>query len=293
MKGKRLYLEPLNSIFIKVRQELKTAGIEEPDLEAELILSQTMGISQALLYLNWEQGLKPSQIKKIQNWTKARAERKPLAYIIKKAWFREIELEVDQSVLIPRPETELLVEEAIRLIKSESGIKKILDLGTGSGAIILSLGYELKNLGPDLELFASDISDSALKLAKKNARKLGLGRKIDFRNGELFKPFPKEKFHLIVCNPPYIPSNELEKLQPEVSRYEPKIALDGGKEGLKVIKEILNLAGLYLFDQGWLLLEIGLGQVEKIKKISSPGLALKKIVKDYQGIERVVIFQRT
>ena len=291
MKGKRLGSEPLNSIFIKVRKELETAGIEEPNLDAELILSQAIGVSRALLYLNWEQRLKPSQIKKIQKWTKARAQRKPLAYIIGKTWFREIELEVDPSVLIPRPETELLVEQAIRLIKSESGIKKILDLATGSGAIILSLAYELKELKREFQWFGSDISARALKLAEKNARKSGLSKEIYFRLGELFKPFSKEKFQLIICNPPYIPSDELHKLQPEVSRYEPKIALDGGKGGLKVIIKILSQAGSYLFDRGWLLMEIGQAQAEKLKKISSPGLELKKIVKDYQGIERIAIFQ--
>ena len=292
MKNQKPEPETIKSVLKKITAQFQSAELEKPQLEAELILSQAIGIARPALYLEPGRVIDPSLIAGINSWTRERIERKPLSYIIGKAWFRELELEVNPAAMIPRPETELLVEEAIQLIKSDAGIKKILDLATGSGAIILSLAMELRKIRPDLEFFASDLSQPALELARKNAHRLRLEDQIDFRPGDLFQPFPQEKFHLIICNPPYIPENELPSLMPEVSRYEPQIALNGGKEGLDLIRSIILQAPAYLAPSGWLILELGSGQAGKLVKLEITGLKLQKLVKDFQGIDRIALFRR-
>jgi len=292
LKNQKPEPETIKSVLKKITAQFQSAELEKPQLEAELILSQAIGIARPALYLEPGRVIDPSLIAGINSWTRERIERKPLSYIIGKAWFRELELEVNPAAMIPRPETELLVEEAIQLIKSDAGIKKILDLATGSGAIILSLAMELRKIRPDLEFFASDLSQPALELARKNAHRLRLEDQIDFRPGDLFQPFPQEKFHLIICNPPYIPENELPSLMPEVSRYEPQIALNGGKEGLDLIRSIILQAPAYLAPSGWLILELGSGQAGKLVKLEITGLKLQKLVKDFQGIDRIALFRR-
>ena len=284
--------ETLGRLVFAIRDRLSKAGVFNPYQTAEVIISEALNIPRAQIYLEPERKLKKAELKKIQKWVSERATRKPLSYIQARAWFREIELKVNPSVLLPRMETELLAEEAIKIIKADPSIKKILDLGTGSGAIILSLAFELKELKRKLKFSASDISSPALLTAQKNAEALGLEKKIEFRTGDLFAPFARQKFDLIVCNPPYIPENELEKLMPEVSKFEPRIALNGGKQGLEIIKEILAQAPQRLAPKGWLLLEIGKGQAKKLLKFQPTGLRLTGLVKDYQAIERIAEFQK-
>ena len=292
MKKAKPGTETVSRLVFAIRDRLQKAGVFNPYQTAEVIISEALNIPRAQIYLEPERILKNTELKKIQKWASERAKRKPLSYILAKAWFREIELKVNPSVLLPRMETELLAEEAIKIIKVDPSIIKILDLGTGSGAIILSLAFELKDLKRRLKFYASDISSPALKLAKKNAAALGLEKRIDFRTGDLFAPFARQKFDLIVCNPPYIPENELEKLMPEVSKFEPRIALDGGRLGLEIIKKILASAPQHLAPKGWLLLEIGKGQAKKLQKFQPPDLKLTSLVKDYQAIERIAEFQK-
>jgi len=282
----------ISSVLKRIKEQLEQAKLRNPQLEAEMIVSEALGISRPEIYLELDKTIPGSALKKIRAWVKARSERKPFAYIIRKAWFREIELEVNNSVLIPRPETELLTEQALRIIRSEPTIEKILDLGTGSGAIILSLAFELKNFARNLKFFASDISKPALELAKKNARKLGLSKKITFCKGDLFQPFSRHKFHLIVCNPPYIPQAQLRSLMPEIKRYEPEIALNGGIDGLELIQKIINQAPRHLYPDAWLLMEIGLNQAKRLKKYLGAEMALKEVVKDYNRVDRIAIFQK-
>ena len=225
--------ETVAGLLRKVYDRLQKAGVFNPYVTAEVLLSEALSVPRAELYLAPEKKLRKTQQAKILAWTAQREKRIPLSYVLGKTWFREIELAVNQDVLVPRQETELLVEEALKLVQAEPGLNKILDLGTGSGALILSLAYELKSLGRQLQFFASDLSAPALKIARKNARKLGLDKQIIFRRGDLLSPFARENFNLIICNPPYIPEKELPRLMPEVSRYEPRLALDGGKQGLE------------------------------------------------------------
>ncbi len=283
--------ETVKAVLPKVQKQFAAAGLENPRLEAELILSEALDLTRADLYLAPERTVSAARLRKIHAWVRARARRVPLAYIMGKSWFREIELLVNPSVLVPRPETELLVEQALELITSGNRIKKILDLGTGSGAIILSIATELRPLRDRLRLFASDLSAPALKLAHKNAQRLGLRNRIKFRRGDLFRPFPKDKFDLIICNPPYIPDSELKTLMPEVSRHEPRLALKGGKDGLEIIRKIMEQAPAHLHLGGWLMLEIGKGQAQSLKRMPGPELKLIRLAKDYHKIERIAIFQ--
>jgi len=280
----------LRGLLAKIRDRLKAAGIDNPVSEAEMIISEALSIPRAQIYLEPGRKLNQRQLIKINRWAKERARRRPLAHIIEKTWFREIELKITPAALVPRQETELLVEEAIKIIAGEPAIKKILDLGTGSGAIILSLAYELKDLPRKLQFYGSDISPSALALARKNARLLGFKNQIIFRGGDLLTPFKDEKFNLIICNPPYIPTKDLKKLMPEVSRYEPRIALNGGSQGLQIIEKILALAPSHLLPNGWLLFEISIRQAPLLRKLPSP-LKLQKLIKDYSAIDRIAAFQ--
>ena len=283
--------ETVQSLLKRASLKLKQAGIESARLEAELILAELLGVSRAELYLVWEKSLSPPLIRRAEQMLEKRAQRMPLAYLLKKAWFRELELEIDDSVMVPRPETELLVEKAIEVILSYPKVRKILDLGTGSGAIILSLAYELKELKDQLEFYASDISERALQLAKRNAQKHGLEKRIRFFLGDLFQPFSGERFDLIICNPPYIPSDAFNSLEPEVAEYEPRIALNGGEKGLEVIEQILTRAHQYLNPEGFLIMEIGFGQLKEFNSFSFPFLRIEKIERDYTGRERIVILR--
>jgi release factor glutamine methyltransferase len=203
---------------------------------------------------------------------------------------------VDPRVLIPRPETELLVEQTL-LTLSETPFKSspfILEIGTGSGAVAISLAKEVK----DIFIVATDISRDALRLAKENAASSGLLQKLQFVNGNLFDPFrlfrEREPFDLILSNPPYIPFPKIEGLAKELKDYEPIIALDGGEDGLAFYRNIISQAPLYLKKGGWLLLEIGQGQGEKVYEfIGRAGVFFRpQFLKDLSGIERVVKAQK-
>lgn len=292
MAGPKQKTETLGRLVFQIRARLEKAGVLNPYQTAEVILSEALKIQRAQIYLAPERRPKKAELKKIRNWTAQRAKRRPLSYILGKAWFREIELKVSPAVLLPRMETELLAGEAVRMVRENQGLTKILDLGTGSGAIILSLAFELKKFKRPLRFFASDISAPALRLAKKNARCLGLERKIDFRPGDLFAPFPKQKFDLIVCNPPYIPENEIKKLMPEVREFEPRVALNGGRQGLELIEKILAQAPGRLAPNGWLLMEIGKGQAKRLAKTRFQGFKAATFLKDYRGIDRIAVFAR-
>ena len=193
---------------------------------------------------------------------------------------------VDENVLIPQPDTEILVEEAIKTIK-QNNITNILDLCTGSGAIAVSIAYYCKNTN----VTASDISKNALNIAKKNSKQNNTS--IQFVESNLFENISNNNFDIIVSNPPYIKTDEIEKLSKEV-KNEPYIALDGGKDGFEFYKSILKHAGEYLNTNGYLLLEIGYNQGEVVLNLEHPNLKIitAQPIKDLSGNDRVVIFQK-
>ena len=216
----------------------------------------------------------------------------PLQYIVGHQEFWSIDLHVDPRVLIPRPETELLIEQVL-VILSKAPSKaplRILEIGTGSGAIAISLTSELKNVF----VVATDVSAEALKLAKENARGAGVHQRIAFVQGDLFAPFrpvgDKGGADMILSNPPYVTRSEIEALSREVKNHEPLTALDGGEDGLDFYRRIIEQAPAYLSDPGWLLLEMGQGQGPSVSKLIRQRGAFRapELVRDFAGIERVV-----
>ena len=270
---------------------LQKRGIEKARLTSEILLSHVLNQDRTYLYLNYKRSLDRNILKRFWQAIKRRAKGEPVAYIIGKKEFWSLEFEVNPHVLIPRPETELLVEQGIECVKH---IKKplILDIGTGSGVIAIALAKEL----PNAEVWAIDISEEAIEVAKRNAKKHNVLDRIMFLKGDLWRPLEKEKvkFHLIVTNPPYVSSKDYPKLSPEVRDWEPKIALLGGEKGLSLIKRIVLDADQFLLTGGFLLLEISPEQIEYVKHLiqSTANFTDLKAIKDYSGAFRVIKARR-
>ncbi len=266
---------------------LKDYGIEEPVKKAEIILSEITKKEILDLYITDEE-LSDKTIKKYIEYLKKITKKNPLQYIIKKSDFYKYQFYVEEGVFIPRPETEILVEETINIYKKFffPSYVDILDIGTGSGNIPIALSKEIKNSS----LIATDISEKSIKVAKKNAIKNKVENKIKFIKTDLF-PKKNIRFDIIVSNPPYIPTNEIRNLQDEVKK-EPYIALNGGENGLYFIKLILFNSNKFLKTNGFLILEIGDGQWPKFKNIVPDFLKIYNVFKDYSNIERVVAFKK-
>jgi release factor glutamine methyltransferase len=275
---------------------LKNHQIENGRLNAELLLARSLNLSREGLYRNLQSQLKEGEKETLERMIQRRILGEPIQYILGQQEFWSIDFKVDPRVLIPRQETELLVEQSL-LILSENylrGIPSVLEIGTGSGAIAIALAKEVRNIF----LVATDISRGALVLAKENAESAGVQHQIEFVNGDLFGPLRPSKgrkpFDLILSNPPYIVRPEIGSLAKEVRDYEPTIALDGGEDGLECYRRIVSGVPFYLREGGWLLLEIGRGQSEKVaEQIERGGAFLEpQILKDLSGIERVVRAQK-
>jgi release factor glutamine methyltransferase len=262
--------------------------------EAELLFTEVFCCSRISLYQGRRRPLSKYNGFKIASVLKRRILGEPLQYILGKTEFMGIELKVNPDVLIPRPETEILVEKTIKLasgISSEGLGLEILDLGTGSGCIAVSLAKFL----PRAKVTAVDISEKALAIAQENAKLNNVADKITFLESDLFSnhELADKKYDLIASNPPYIRAKTIAKLQPEIA-YEPRIALDGGKSGLVFYRRIINAADNYLKIGGLFIMEIGFQQKEAIKNIfqKSKNFAIIDIMKDYQDIDRVIIAKR-
>jgi release factor glutamine methyltransferase len=272
-----------------VHNSLSNLVLDDACKESEIIITEGLGIERVSLYRD-DPELSASQIRILGEILIRRAEREPIQYIIGHIDFCGMDIKVGPGVLIPRPETELLVETAIE--KAASGTRNsgkdldILDLCTGSGCIALALGKSI----PHATVYATDISAAALTFASENSRRNGIGN-VMFLRGNLYDPLNGRKFDLIVSNPPYVNSSDIDILQPEISYWEPMEALDGGEDGLFFYGRILSLAGNYLKDGGAVLLETGEGRAKDVIGIGeSFGLGCKRVIRDYAGIERVLVF---
>ncbi|MCX7661654.1 MAG: peptide chain release factor N(5)-glutamine methyltransferase [Candidatus Omnitrophica bacterium] len=257
--------------------------------EAELVFTEILGISRLGLYLESKKRLDKNIALRVSQILRRRIRGEPLPYILGKTEFFGMEFKINPSAFIPRPETEILIEETIQIIKEQNLERpKILDIGTGSGCIAISLAKFFSQA----EILALDISGSSLSLAKENARLNKV--KIKFLKSDLFEGLKNtEKFDIIVSNPPYIPRNRLSELHPEL-RFEPRISLDGGKDGLYFYRRIFRDSPRYIKDNGFLILEIGIDQIPKIKKIikKQKRLSLVRITKDYHGLDRVITLKK-
>lgn len=269
------------------------AGIDEARLSAELLLAHALGTSRMALYTQFDQFPAPEKVARFRELVRLRKEHTPVAHLIGKAWFFSMELGVSADVLIPRPDTETLVEQAIGLVRANPGWETpdILDLCTGSGCIALALA---KNL-PAARLVAADISPAALAVAEKNAAALQLSDRIRWCLGDLFAGVqelsPPVKFDLIVSNPPYIPTAQIAALMPEVSRHEPRLALDGGPDGVTFYKRIATEAPDWLKAGGALLVETAFDQAAAVEDIlgATGQFSGLRIVRDVAGHQRCLI----
>ncbi len=263
-------------------------GIPNPRLDAELLLAHVLKCKRIDLYIHHEKIVGEKELASFRTLIERRATREPLQYITGETEFWGLTIKVTPDVLIPRPETELLVEEALKI-----GAAEILDIGTGSGCIAITLA---KNL-PNAHITATDIAKEALEVARKNAEASGVADRIEFVLADVapWKSFEaaNKTFDLIVSNPPYIATHELDSLQPEVSRFEPRQALDGGEDGLLCIRKILDETPPFMKKGAALILEIGEGEDAWIKKTVFPSLELTEIRKDYNDIPRIVILKKT
>jgi len=254
-------------------------------------------MSRSEIYLNYDRVLNDTEKKQLEKKIKKRIDKIPLQYITKHQEFRGMDFLVEKGVLIPRPETEILVNEVIKRLKNckYSNNLKVVDLGTGTGIIAICIAKFIEYI----IIYAIDISKKSLQLALRNAQKHNCKDKIIFLKGDLFEPFigriKKNSLDGIISNPPYIDSYNFELLPPEIKDNEPKVALFGGIDGLDYYRKIIKKSPHYLRKSGFMALEVGAGQAKKVKELILKENNFKQnveIIKDYSNIERVVIAYR-
>jgi release factor glutamine methyltransferase len=268
----------------------KKHSVESARASAEILLADVLDIDRVGLYVQYDRPLIQSELNIFKTLMKRRAKREPIAYILGEKEFWSLNLGCTQQVMIPRPETECLVEWALeRLPESSDGARRrVLDLGTGSGAIVLALASSR----PSHRFMASDISTGALKLTAQNIARFRLAGNVALVCSDWMSAFKPQTsaFDLIISNPPYIPSAIIDGLQPEVARFEPRLALDGGDDGLRCIRRIIHSAHAHLAGGGELMLEIGFDQKSAVSRmIEASGLYRCHVFrKDYGGKDRVV-----
>ncbi|HBG93021.1 MAG: protein-(glutamine-N5) methyltransferase, release factor-specific [Nitrospirae bacterium GWF2_44_13] len=270
---------------------LENCGIDDAHKESEIIVTHCLGIDKTALYRD-NPVLSEKNIKDVDVVLRRCAQREPLQYILGYVEFYGLKIKVGKGVLIPRPETELLAEEVIKQFTVHSSQFTVLDLCTGSGCLALAIAKRF----PDAEVYGTDISKDAIRYANENAR-LNDIRNVTFLKGSLFEPLKQlvtrhpspVTFNMIVSNPPYIRSSDIANLQPEIKKWEPRNALDGGEDGLNYYRTILSEARKYLMLNGVVFLEIGEGQAAEVSEIAMQnGFRNISVIKDYAGIERIV-----
>jgi release factor glutamine methyltransferase len=272
----------------QVKEHLAKTGIENPAREGEMILSHCLNTDRAVLYRD-NPDIPESSLAAINEFLQRRAQREPLHYILGYIEFYDLKIRVGPGVLIPRPETELLVEETVAIL-SKSGIQKaalrILDLCTGSGCVALALAAAF----PNAQVYGTDISAVALHFAKENAE-LNKIHNIRFIHGNLFEPLGTNfLFHLIISNPPYIKHDDLKNLQPEITDWEPVEALDGGEDGLDYYRFIIAGARHHLHENGLIVFELGIDQSGAVKQmVGHEGFRDVILKTDFASIDRILI----
>jgi release factor glutamine methyltransferase len=275
---------------------LKEKEIDSPRLTAEILLSHQLKTDRVNLYLNFDQPLTENEISGYRSLIKRRVLHEPIQYITGIQEFWSLDFMVDPQVIIPRPESELLVEQAVKRIGTnfakQSRPPRILDLGTGSGVLAISVAKELTQA----QIWATDLSGGALSIARRNAEKHGVSDRIKFMYGDLWEPITNLNFtfDMIISNPPYVASEEYDDLAPEVRDYEPRLALDGHKGGMYFIEKILKGGPDYLSPGGWLIMEMAPDQTGKALLFAEQinGYGEKMRIKDYSHVYRVVLAQK-
>ena len=270
-------------------------GLDSPRLSAELLLSHVLSLKRIDLYTKFNQPLDKDQLDRLRDLVKRAGRNEPIAYLTGRTEFYSLELNVTPDCMIPRPETELLVQRAIEFLRTRPGPQLICDLCTGSGCIAVAIA---KN-HPGVRIIATDISAAALEVAASNIDKHSLKNRITLLCGDLFDPLIPQldvrKFDLIICNPPYVSSSEFEALDTNVKDYEPRLALFAGADGLDTYRRIIKDADRFLKPAAELMLEIGYAQGPAVRELlgQSGAFAEIKIEKDFHDNDRIVTAVRT
>ncbi len=277
----------IGSILRWTEQYFGEKGVETPRLDAEVLLSHVLGRERIHLYVHFDEPLEKAELARFREAVAERARHKPVAYITGRREFMGLDFSVSPAVLIPRPDTEILVEaaaERLPMVTAQAPLR-FADIGTGSGAIALSVLSLCGGSSAD----AVDISPEALSVAQRNAAALGLDGRVTFHRGDLLAPLADEAYAAILSNPPYIPAAEIDGLAPDVRGYEPLLALRGGASGLEFYARLLEEAPRCLQAGGFLAVEAGIGQAQRIRAMAGTAWGKAEILPDLAGIERVVV----
>jgi release factor glutamine methyltransferase len=266
-------------------------GVESPRRNIEEILAQVLGMPRLNLYLSFEKTLTDSQLEVVRGMLRRRARREPLQHVLGSAAFCGLILRCTPDALVPRPETELLAEKARDFLCGiQEGAPLALDLGTGSGCLAIMLAREVQSL----RVHAVDLSEQALVLARANAATCGVAERVQFLLGDGFAPLsPGALYDLVVSNPPYVPSGEIAALQPEVRDYDPRLALDGGPDGLVFYRRLAREAGAWVKPDGRVMMEFGDGQAPAIEEIARhENWIVEAVEADYSRRPRLMVWKR-
>lgn len=279
----------IQDALVEAFDALQRAGVNEARMEATSLLMHVLGVDRAFVIAHPENELSNEQSGSFRELLGRRAAREPLQYIVGCQDFFKLRFEVTPDVLIPRPESELIVEAALDVANRESGVS-ILDVGTGSGCIIISLLNELKKA----RALATDISSNALEVAERNARRHNVSDRVTFIQADSLAALnQRQAFSLIVSNPPYIPTGAIATLQREVREYEPLVALESGADGLDHIRALLRETPQLLQPSGYFIFEIGFAQRDAIEQLVDRAIwRLIEVRKDLQGIPRTFVLQK-
>ena len=263
---------------------LKNESILSAQLDTEILMSKAINKNRKYIILNHDKALNEENLKYFKKLVQERATKKPIAYILNKKFFWNNEFYVNKNTLIPRPDTEIIIEQILKVTKNKHCLK-ILDIGVGSGCILLSILKEKKNFyGTGI-----DISKNSLDISRINAKKLFVDERVKFFKSDVDK-FDQGKYDLIVSNPPYINSNKIKYLERDVSKFEPKLALDGGLDGLSVVRKVIKKSSGLLKKNGKFILEIGFDQKSKvIKLLNNKGFYINSTTRDLANNDRCIV----
>ncbi len=273
-------------------QYFKEKGMESPRLDAEVLLAHVLQKERIYLYVHFDEPLEAEELGQYRELIKGRVQHVPVAYLVGSREFMGLDFRVTPAVLIPRPDTEILVQAAIERLRAKRDTEpekeiSFADIGTGSGAICLSVLYYTEGTRAD----TVDLSGEALEIGKQNAERFGLSERISFYEGDLLQPLSGRKYQAILSNPPYIPEADLKSLAPEVREKEPRMALAGGPDGLDIYRRIVSETPDFLETGGFFAVEVGIHQAESLRELLEKDGRWKdtEILSDLAGIARVVI----
>lgn len=284
MSGNEAEIWSLRRIVRWMSDDFVTRGLDSPRLDAELLASHALGIDRVRLYMDLDRPLVDEELKAIRELVQRRRKREPIAYILGRREFYGLSMKVTPAVLIPRPETELLVERTLSLLPEETP-SRVLDVCTGSGCVAVSIAKE----APHAVVIASDLSADALEVARANAEAHAVADRVSFLLGDLFAPLAGQApFDVITANPPYLTAQELAECAPDVRAYEPKLALVADHEGFAILERLAEGASALLVPGGHILVEVGAGQAPRTAQLFQARGFTTEIHRDLAGIERTV-----